>query len=140
MESFSEFLQNYVYLGVFMGLLLCGIGLPIPEEVVLVIGGYLVYAGDAHFWHMALACFVGVLIGDILIYTIGHFIGNNLVKHPYVSKLIGEKTQAKVWAYFQKYGNKTIFFSRFFFGIRAPLYFTAGSIRMKFWDFLKMDA
>lgn len=137
--SLAEFLQQYIYHGVFLVLLLCGFGLPIPEEVVLILAGYLVYEELAAYWPMAGVCLGGVLLGDILIYALGHHIGNNLIQHRIVSKFISEKNRDRLWAFFQKHGNKTIFLGRFLFGIRTPLFFTAGSIRMSFWRFLRMD-
>jgi len=45
----EEFLQNWGYLGVFLGILSTGIPFfPVPEELPVVLGGVLVGRGLAH--------------------------------------------------------------------------------------------
>jgi membrane protein DedA with SNARE-associated domain len=41
--------------------------------------------------------------------------------------------------YFAKYGDKTVFFARFFAGVRWAAFFSAGAMRMPYWKFIAVD-
>ena len=45
----------------------------------------------------------------------------------------------KIAGYFEKYGAWIIFAARFLPGLRAPLFLTSGSMKVKFWVFFAMD-
>ena len=70
----EEFLKDWGYLGVFLGIVATGLGLPMPEELPVVIGGGLVGGGQANFW-MLPVCIVCVVIGDSFLYGIGRVWG-----------------------------------------------------------------
>jgi len=63
------FLINYsepfIYGGLFLILFLSGSGLPVPEEITLLTGGFLVNLGFIRFYPTLAAVFVGVLAGDL---------------------------------------------------------------------------
>jgi membrane protein DedA with SNARE-associated domain len=60
-------------------LLLCGLGLPIPEDVSLIAAGYFAYKGVLNV-HKALAvCFAAVLAGDTLAFFLGRWFGRRLL-------------------------------------------------------------
>ena len=64
-----EFLNSYsahlIYVFLFLLLLLCGLGFPMAEELVLLAGGVLVASGVLHPLLMLLVNLLGVLIGDV---------------------------------------------------------------------------
>ena len=57
-----EFLSEYQYWAMFGTLFLCGLGLPMPEEVVLVGSGLLVGWERADFLYSSIACVLGILV------------------------------------------------------------------------------
>ena len=63
------------YLSIFAVLVACGLGVPLPEDISLILGGFLVYKGVAHLWGMVAVGFVGILVGDSLIYLAGRRVG-----------------------------------------------------------------
>src|SRR5688572_21551143 len=48
---------------VFIVLLLCGLGLPLPEEISLITAGYLVYLNMVELSTAIVVCMVGILLG-----------------------------------------------------------------------------
>ena len=54
-------------------------------------------------------------------------------------KLLTAERQHKIVQYFEKYGARIIFVARFLPGIRAPLFLTAGTMRVPFWLFFAMN-
>ena len=143
----EAFLESWGYLGVFVGILLTGLGFPMPEELPVVLGGALAggFAGDArsitiHWWIMLPVCIVGVVIGDSFLYWIGRLWGAKLVDRPFVQKhLLSPEKFASIAENFHKYGIKILLFARMTPGIRAPIFLTAGITRLPVSHFLLAD-
>ena len=51
----------YAYSSIFSVLFICGLGIPIPEDLTLVTAGYLVYLENIDLGMAILVCFIGVL-------------------------------------------------------------------------------
>ena len=141
-------IAHYSYVGVFVLLVICGLGFPCPEEVALIGGGYAVYqaglndpsAGGPE--DLALMCVVamaGVLVGDTLIWLIGRFAGDRAHKIPFLGRHLSPDRMEKARLMFNNHGAKAVFFGRFLFGIRAVTFLVAGSMRVPLPLFLLMD-
>ena len=134
------FFIQFGYLAVFMVLVLCGFGIPIPEDVTLVAGGVISGLGYTNVHLMALVCFLGVLVGDGLMFYLGKYFGEKILKFKLVSRLMPPKRYAQVQQKFDKYGNRVLFVARFLPGLRSPIFLTAGmSGKVSFWRWLLMD-
>ena len=66
------------YGSVFAILVACGLGVPLPEDISLILGGFLVYEGAAQLHWMMLTGFLGILVGDSLIYLAGRKLGSKV--------------------------------------------------------------
>jgi membrane protein DedA with SNARE-associated domain len=129
------------YLGIILVLILTGSGLPIPEEVPIVAAGIASSVGTLNPWGAFFACLIGALAGDSVIYFIGYHFGHSLVtRHPRFAHLLHAEREAKIEEMIRKHGLKVFFLSRFMVGIRAPVYLTAGILRMSFRRFMLIDA
>lgn len=135
MEQLSALLFEYSHLGVFISLLIVSFGLPIPEDIILITGG-VVSARDNSLLLMNLAGMSGVLVGDSIIYWLGYYYGEALLKRRPFRWLMTPERLQKVRAYYQKYGYWTIFFSRFAAGLRASSFMLAGTSHVPYRIFL----
>ncbi|MFH0945067.1 MAG: DedA family protein [Planctomycetota bacterium] len=135
----SAFLLDYGYLAVFFVLLLCGLGLPIPEELTLIGAGLVVYEGRADLFLMIAVTVVGILAGDSLLLFLGRRYGPQLLKKPLFRRLLHADRMSRVQRQFDRHGAKAVFFARFFAGIRACVYFTAGTLGMRYRTFILLD-
>lgn len=134
-------LDHVSYLGIVVVLILTGSGLPLPEEVPIIAAGVASSVGTLNPWGAFLCCLVGALAGDAVIYAIGYHFGHSLVtKHPRFAHLLHAEREAKIEEMIRKHGLKVFFLSRFMVGIRAPVYLTAGILRMSFRRFVLIDA
>ncbi len=127
------------YLGVFIVLVACGLGLPLPEDVVLITGGYLSHLGAARLVPMLVSGFAGILAGDSIIFWAGRRFGSRLVAHRFIARLFSPQKQARVQEYFHRWGNLIVIVARFMPGLRAPTYFTCGGTGMPYWKFILFD-
>jgi len=75
MESSVAFLTAYIeeftYVGIFIALFLCGIGFPLSEELILIVGGFIAFEGYTNIFYTFIVGFIGVVIGDLIIFNIG---------------------------------------------------------------------
>jgi len=126
-------------LAVFGVLLLCGLGLPVPEDIPLISAGYLIHLGQTT-WAIALfMCMMGVLVGDSVIFWFGKRLGKKLLRSRLVMFFTTPKKILKVKAYYRKYGPKIILVGRFLPGLRAPIFFVAGSSGLRYPKFITYD-
>lgn len=128
------------YALIFGVLVACGLGLPLPEDVSLVMGGYLAASGAVHFAAMLLVAFSGILVGDFLIFSAGRKFGDGLASSRWLARLITEDKRCKVEGYFARHGEGLVLAARFFPGLRAVTYFVAGASPMAVWRFVVFDA
>ncbi len=126
--------------GLIFGVLVaCGLGLPLPEDVSLVTGGYLSYVGAAQFEPMLLVAFAGILAGDLLIFTAGRRYGCDLAGSRWCSRLLPQRRLCQAEHYFNRHGEGLVIAARFLPGLRAVTYFVAGASPMATWRFLVFD-
>ncbi len=137
--EFVEVISSHPYLGVFIVFLLCGLGLPLPEEIVLIGAGYLCYEGFADQTQMMMVCTAAVLIGDIAPFTLGQVFGTRLLRLRPMRMIINPRRLAQFDRWFRRRGDLVIFFSRFVPGIRVVSFFTAGAMRMAWGRFIFLD-
>jgi len=136
----TDFFQDFGYLAPFVVLLLCGVGLPLPEEVSLIGSGILVHRGDVDFWPVTLVCSAAILIGDSVPFFLGRRYGMSLLKIRWVARILHPERFSKLRARFEEYGIWATFACRFVAGVRLPGYFVAGTMGMRWGRFLLLDA
>jgi membrane protein DedA with SNARE-associated domain len=128
------------YLAVFTALLLCGAGIPLPEDITLVAGGVIAGLGYANVHVMFAVSMVGVLAGDSGMFLLGRHFGARVRQWPLVARVLTPARYAKVQQKFERYGNRLMFFARFLPGMRTAVYITAGSThRVSFMRFFLLD-
>ncbi|MGZ6140602.1 MAG: DedA family protein [Myxococcaceae bacterium] len=128
------------YLSIFAVLVACGLGVPLPEDISLILGGFLVYKGVASLWVMVATGFCGILIGDSLIYFAGRRVGRRVrTGHGWLARVVTPARRIQVEGLFARHGEKIVILARFMPGVRAVTYFTAGSAGMPYPRFICFD-
>jgi membrane protein DedA with SNARE-associated domain len=130
---------RFHYLAPFAVLFLCGVGLPLPEEVTLLASGLLLHQGKVEFVPMVVVCSLAILLGDSVPYWLGRRYGMNALRIRWVRRIIHPERFARLEKRFQRHGNWAVFACRFFAGVRIPGYFLAGTLRMGYGRFLLLD-
>jgi len=136
----GEIFGEFGYLAPFVVLLLCGLGLPLPEEVTLIGAGILVHRGQVDFLVIVVVCSVAILIGDSVPFLLGRKYGMNALRIRWVARIVHPERFSRLQARFEEHGNWATFACRFFAGIRIPGYFVAGTMGMRYSRFLLLDA
>jgi membrane protein DedA with SNARE-associated domain len=134
--------QGWAAYGTIFGILVaCGLGVPLPEDVSLILGGFLVYRGSADLFLMVTTGFLGILCGDSMIFWAGRRLGNRARSdHGWLlRRVLTPDRRAKVEALFARHGEKIVMAARFMPGVRAVTFFTAGSAGMPYPRFICFD-
>ncbi len=128
------------YIAVFIALMICGAGLPLPEDITLVAGGVIAGLGFANVHAMFALAMFGVLLGDSAIFLLGHHYGARIMQWRFVARVLTPSRYARVQDKFHRYGNRMLFIARFLPGMRTTVYLTAGMThRVSFLRFLLLD-
>ena len=132
METLSQLIKSYGYLGVFGSQMLGMFGLPLPDETILTFTGFLIHKNYLHPVPALLAAYLGSICGITLNYLVGRFVGFPLLhKYGYYLRLTDERiNQAHRW--FERYGKVALFGGYFFPGLRHLTAFSAGASRLEY--------
>ena len=139
-EFLGEIFGRFNYLAPFTVLLLCGLGLPVPEEVTLIGSGILVYRGEVEFTKITVVCSIAILLGDSVPFLLGRRYGLRALRIPWVARVLHPERFNRLERRYREHGNWATFACRFFAGIRLPGYFLAGTMGMSYPRFLLLDA
>ena len=137
----TDLLIKFAWLGNWLFFLLAFIesapliGVFIPGATLVTIGGFLASQGYLNPWDILIFATLGAIIGDFFSYSLGRW-GGEWIKE---KKIINHSILLHGEQFFYKYGNKSIFWGRFFGPIRAIIPFIAGLLRMErrpfiFWN------
>lgn len=135
----SQFAGPIIYILLFGLLVLCGMGNPLPEDTALIAGGYFAYEGIINMYVTIAVCYVGVLLGDIILYHLGRRYGQRIVTHPRLRRVMPIKRIDLIRRSFKKWGRFTVFFARFLPGLRTPTFLASGVMHLPFRSFLLYD-
>ena len=139
-DSMVGFYSSFGYLSVFGVLLLCGFGLPIPEDISLLAGGIISGMGYTNVHLMVLIGFIGVMVGDSIVYQLGYRFGNKIFQKKIVARSMNPQWYHRIYKSFQKNGKWVLFAARFMPGLRTPIFLTAGITRfVRFRTFFLID-
>jgi membrane protein DedA with SNARE-associated domain len=132
MESVLAWLSHYGYAGLF-GLLVLGIvGLPIPDETLLVFSGYLISTGRMHAPFAFCAGFGGSICGISLSYWIGRTVGHSILLRYGRYVHITKDRLDRVHGWFQRVGEWLLTFGYFIPGVRHFTALVAGMSELEF--------
>ncbi len=126
LSSMVSFYSSFGYIAVFGMLLLCGLGVPVPEDISIIAGGIISGLGYTNVHIMCIVSFFGVLAGDIIVYSLGRYFGEQIFSRKIGKKLLSNSWYDNILKSFQKNGKMVLFAARFMPGLRAPIFLTAG--------------
>lgn len=136
-------IQRWVEAGgyyVIFGLLFaCGLGLPLPEDIPLIIGGYFSATGHLHLAMMSFLAWCGIIGGDIVLYHLGKRYGLNITRVPLVGKHVTRERIERAERLFERYGIWVVAVGRLFAGVRGAMVVAAGATRFNFIKFVIAD-
>jgi membrane protein DedA with SNARE-associated domain len=125
----GSLLGHWGYLAIFVFVVLGNMGVPIPEETVLLVAGYLVWQGDLRLATVLAVGILGAVTGDSLGYWIGRRYGQGAIERYGHWILITPDRLESARRFVTRYGSLGVFAARFLPGLRflaGPLAGTSG--------------
>jgi membrane protein DedA with SNARE-associated domain len=132
MQCILPFLIKYSYLGIFAALGLGILGLPIPDETLMALAGFLAFKGTISYPNAIMAAFAGTICGTSIGYLMGRYFG-----HPFLEKYsarmrINPEHLHKTEKWYGKYGKLALFIGYFIPGVRHLTSIFAGIAEMPY--------
>jgi membrane protein DedA with SNARE-associated domain len=135
MENVQFWISHYGYLGIFSLLMLGIIGLPVPDETLLTLSGYLIFHGELKLIPTFLSAFLGSIAGISVSYAIGSTFGHHiLIKYGHFVHITEERME-KAHLWFEKIGRWSLLVGYFIPGVRHVVAIFAGTSELQIWEF-----
>jgi membrane protein DedA with SNARE-associated domain len=125
-QSMALWLSQYGYPAIFFLLIGGIVGFPVPDQLLLVLSGYLILTKSLSAAPTLFAAVLGSICGITLSYIIGRCSGSYLAKTRFAA---GRLETAR--DYFERFGSWTLVFGYFVPGVRNLIGFTSGMMRLK---------
>jgi len=133
------YLYQFTYGAAFALLVLAGLAVPIPQDITLLMSGYLVNRGVMNPAVTVPVCIAGALGGDIVLFWIARGSANRLVRSRMLGSVLTPERFARAEVALARHGGKTIVVARHVAGLRAAVTAVAGATGMPFGRFLLWD-
>ena len=147
MVSFKE--KLIVYLAQFDGLhaysaivgllLICGLGVPLPEDITLIAAGILAALGKITLLGAMAAGFFGVMAGDAYLYTLGRTYGRRAFTLPIIRTIMTPARIEKAERKIIRNSHFICFTARFLPGLRSPVFLLSGIMGVRPIVFYALD-
>ncbi len=132
----GEYILWVVCITLFVG----GLGFPVPENPLLMGGGYAIYQKAIPPHLGVFLCVLSILGGDFLLFTSIRLIFERPGFSGRIKDWVGNDRFERCESAFKNWGGWTLFIARFTFGLRAAAYVAAGALKYPWIRFLIVDS
>ncbi|MGA7931403.1 MAG: VTT domain-containing protein [Candidatus Sulfotelmatobacter sp.] len=137
--NFFSLMARHGYVLTFSLLLAEAIGLPFPAAIALVAAGATVAAHGLWGPYVLLAAITALLMGDTVQFWLGRYMGWALLGFLCRVSINPETCVLRSAESFYKRGKVTLVIAKFIPGVNTMAAPLAGSMKMRFWQFLRLD-
>ncbi len=131
----TDLLVDWGYLGIFLCVFIGNLGLPVPEETVVLAAGFLAGQQILELKAVYVVVVLSAITGDSCGYLLGRTGGQRLVERLAGQFEFVRTRYARIQAFFDTHGPKAVFMARFITGARFMAGPMAGAAGMQFWRF-----
>jgi membrane protein DedA with SNARE-associated domain len=135
-SELSDWLSSWGYLGVFICVFVGNLGIPVPEETVLLAAGFLAGRGDLSLQPLYLVGIGSAVTGDCCGFFFGRTGGQRLFERLAERFAFVRSRYERLQFFFKTHGSKAVFMARFVAGARFMAGPMAGAAGMSFMRFL----
>ncbi|MGE5402855.1 MAG: DedA family protein [Ignavibacteriales bacterium] len=136
MDTIEFWIHHYGYGGIYVLLMLGIVGIPVPDETLLALSGFLAYKGELKLIPVVLSAFAGSISGITISYFIGRGFGKIVLeKYGHFFHLTSERLD-KAHEWFARIGRWALVLGYFIPGVRHVIAILAGSTRLKLSEFM----
>jgi len=132
----TDWLSTWGYLGVFALVFIGNLGIPVPEETVLLIAGFLAGRDDLDLRTLYVVGIASAVTGDCCGFLFGRTGGQRIFENMAQRFRFVRRRYDRLQTFFHTHGSKAVFMARFIAGARFMAGPMAGAAGMRFWRFL----
>jgi membrane protein DedA with SNARE-associated domain len=136
LETLEGFARTYGYWAILFGIMLENLGIPLPGESIVLVGGFLAGRGDLGFWGVLACTIIGAIVGNNFGYWAGVYGGWPLVLRVSRWFRIKEEKLFEIKLRFSQNAAKAVFFGRFVTLLRVFAGPLAGIVEMPYAQFM----
>ncbi len=135
----SRVIASWGYLGIFVCVFVGNLGIPVPEETVVLTAGFLAGRQLLDVRLVYIVVILSAIAGDSSGYLIGRTGGQKLLDR--LGKMFSfvRHRRERFESFFHAHGNKAVFMARFITGLRFMAGPMAGAAGMRFSRFLRWN-
>ncbi len=136
LDTLQELARLYGYWAVFIGIAIENMGIPLPGETIVIVGGFLAGSGELNYWLVLSSAIAGAILGDNFGYWVGRFGGWQLLVK--IGRVFGLQEQQLEQAKdrYSRNAIQAVFFGRFVTLLRIFAGPLAGITQMPYKQFL----
>ncbi len=132
-------LSRYGATFIFFAFIVCGIGLHISEDFLLIPAGVAIYHGQMDWGETLLAAYAGLVIGDTAwIWMCRHF-GTRIIHSKRLKRLMHPRRLLEAKYAMEKRGTVVLILARFIPGTRTAVLTMTGVLHVPWWKFLAVE-
>ncbi len=103
----------------------------VSEDLTCVATGLIVAQGRMSYFAGVLGCFLGIFVGDLLLFAAGRILGRPALSRAPLRWFLGEDQVLQASRWLDSRGPIVVMLSRFLPGFRLPTYFAAGMLHTR---------
>jgi membrane protein DedA with SNARE-associated domain len=135
-SQMTDWLAAWGYLGVFVLVFVGNFGIPVPEETVLLVAGFMAGRGDLELRTLYVVGIASAVTGDCCGFAFGRIGGQRLFERLAQRFKFVRDRYVRLRDFFEVHGSKAVFMARFIAGARFMAGPMAGAAGMPFVRFL----
>ena len=132
----ADLLATWGYLGIFVAVFAGNLGVPVPEETVMLAAGFVAGQALLDLRLVFVVVIASAVTGDCCGYLIGRTGGQRLLEWLATTFPFMRKRYERLQLFFRTHGSKAVFMARFITGVRFMAGPMAGACGMPFFQFL----
>jgi membrane protein DedA with SNARE-associated domain len=137
------FVQQGSYALMIAALVVAGLGVPLPEDLVMISGAILAQRHITNFWLTVGALALGVFLGDTVLFFVARRVGTKIYTWKWVKRVMPPKRRHWIEEKIAKHGGLVVFCARHVAGFRGPTFAMCAIHgisypRFIFWDMLAL--
>lgn len=132
-------ISEYGALFIFVAFIVCGVGLHISEDFLLIPAGVAIYEGHMTWSETILAAYFGLVIGDTLWIWVCRNYGTRLIHSKRFLRSMGPRRLLEAKHAMETRGVIVLILARFIPGTRTPVLTMSGLLHMPWWKFLAVE-
>ena len=124
-------INKFGYFGIFLLIMIENLFPPIPSEIILTFSGFIADEAKLNLFLIIISATLGSVVGAIILYYLGYFLNDKIIKILKLNKNNTNKTITEV----EKSGKNSVLFGRLAPIIRSLISIPAGIAKMNIMEF-----